>query len=87
VEVIVDVDLAVGAAADKDEPVDLDHVVRGELLDGVPVASGVVRIEVARDIGIDWNASVRCQEHLLLVRRAARPRLHRVALPADLERR
>ena len=39
VEVIVDVDLPVGAAADEDEPVDLDHVVIGELLDGVPVAS------------------------------------------------
>jgi hypothetical protein len=41
------------------------------LLDGVPVASGFVRIGVGRDIEIDWNASVRCQEHLLLVRRAA----------------
>jgi hypothetical protein len=32
VEVVVDVDLAVGAAADEDEPVDLDHIVLGELL-------------------------------------------------------
>jgi hypothetical protein len=47
VEVVVDVDLAVGATADEDEPVDLDHVVRGELLDGVPIASGFVRIGAA----------------------------------------
>jgi len=44
VEIVVDVDLPVGAAADEDQPVDLDRVVLGELLDGVPVASGRVRI-------------------------------------------
>ena len=31
VEVVLDVDLAVGAAADQDQSVDVDHVVRGEL--------------------------------------------------------
>ena len=52
-EVVVDLDLAVAATADQDEPVDLDHIVLGELLDGVPVASGGVLIGVRRDVEID----------------------------------
>ena len=58
VEVVVDVDLAVVAAADEDEPVELDHIVSGELLDGVPVFSGRVRIGIGRDVQIDRGGGV-----------------------------
>jgi hypothetical protein len=38
VQVVVDVDLAVGVAADEDQPVDLDRARAREILDGVPVS-------------------------------------------------
>jgi hypothetical protein len=60
VEVVVDVNLAVVAAADEDEPVDLDHVVLGKLLDRIPVASGGVGIVVGRDVEIDGSVDTRC---------------------------
>ena len=45
--------IPVGSATDEDEPVDVDHIVRGELLDGVPISSSGVRIVVGRDVWID----------------------------------
>jgi hypothetical protein len=38
VQVVVDVDLAVGPPADEDQPVDLDRARAREILDGVPVS-------------------------------------------------
>jgi hypothetical protein len=67
VEVVVDVDLAVAAAADQDKPVDLDDIVVGELLEGVPVASGGVRIGVDRDVEIDRRVVRSCHGSTLLL--------------------
>jgi hypothetical protein len=58
VQVVVDVDLAVAAAADEDQAVDLDRVVGGELLDRVPVVFGGVCIGVGRDVDIDRRVAV-----------------------------
>ena len=49
VEVVVNLDLPVGAAADEVEPVDLDRVLLGEVLDAVPIAFRGVRVVIGRD--------------------------------------
>jgi LuxR family maltose regulon positive regulatory protein len=76
VEVVLDMDLAVGAAADEDQSVDLDHVVRGEPLDGVPVVAGRVRIGVCRDVQVDRGVGVGCHELLLCPAAGTRPVAH-----------
>jgi hypothetical protein len=58
VEVVLDVDLAVQVAADEHERVDLDHVLLGQLLDGVPIGLGGVGIGVGRDVEIDRDLAL-----------------------------
>src|SRR4029077_5105583 len=60
VEVVVDMDLAVGAAADEDEPVNLDHVVLRKLLQRVPVFARHVGIRISGDIEIDRGCASGC---------------------------
>jgi hypothetical protein len=58
VQVVVDVDLPVAAAADENQPVDLDRATGGDRLDGVPVVLGGVGIGVGRDLHIDRRVAV-----------------------------
>jgi hypothetical protein len=57
-EVVVDVDLAVGAAADENESVDLDRAFVSEFLDRVPVVLRGVGIVVRGDVEIDGGVAV-----------------------------
>jgi hypothetical protein len=67
VEVVVDVDLAVGSTADEDEPVDLDHIIRSSLFDRVPITARGVRVQVGGDVQVDWSLAVRSHGSLLLI--------------------
>src|SRR5215211_4428495 len=70
VEIVVDVDLAVRVPTDQDEPVDLDQIVGGSLLDSVPITLRCALVRVRSDVQVDRSLDVGSHGSLLLIRRA-----------------